>query len=80
MLVLANLVWCPHIHSDIVAQAQGCKHCIETDKNLLKMDILSYEELWRREGLSEDNLDIQYKDREPEATYTIDSDESNNLP
>ena len=50
------------------------------DKKLLKKDVLSNEEFWRRDGLSEDNLDIQYKDSELEATYTMDSDESDNLP
>ena len=34
MLELAKLVWYPHIHSEIVAQAQSCKHCIEKGKNL----------------------------------------------
>ena len=29
MLALAKLVWYPHPHSEIVAQAQSCKHCIE---------------------------------------------------
>ena len=34
MLALANLVLYPRIHSDIVAQAQGCRHCIETGQIL----------------------------------------------
>ena len=34
MLALAKLVWYPHIHSEIVAQAESCKHCIEKGKNL----------------------------------------------
>ena len=34
MLALAQLVWYPHIHSEILAQAQSCKHCIEKGKNL----------------------------------------------
>ena len=34
MLALAKLIWYPHIHSEIVAQAQSCKHCIEKGKNL----------------------------------------------
>ena len=34
MLALAELVWYPHIRSEIVAQAQSCKHCIEIVKNL----------------------------------------------
>ena len=34
MLALAKLVWYPHIHSEIVAQAQSCKHCTDKGKNL----------------------------------------------
>ena len=34
MLALAKLVWYPHIHSEIVAQPQSCRHCIEKGKNL----------------------------------------------
>ena len=34
MLALARLIWYPHIHSEIVAQAQSCRHCIEKGKNL----------------------------------------------
>ena len=34
MLTLAPLIWYPDIHSEIVAQAQSCKHCIDKDKNL----------------------------------------------
>ena len=34
MLALAKLIWYPQIHSEIVAQAQSCKHCIEKGKNL----------------------------------------------
>ena len=34
MLALAKLIWYSHIHSEIVAQAQSCKHCIEKGKNL----------------------------------------------
>ena len=34
MLALAKLVWYPHIHREIVAQAQSCKHCLEKGKNL----------------------------------------------
>ena len=34
MLALAKLVWYPHIHSEIVKQAQSCRHCIEKGKNL----------------------------------------------
>ena len=34
MLALAKLVWYPHIHSEIAAQAQSCRYCIEKGKNL----------------------------------------------
>ena len=34
MLALARLIWYPHIHSEIVAQEQSCKHCIDNGKNL----------------------------------------------
>ena len=34
MLALAKLVRYPHIHSEIVAKAQRCRHCIEKGKNL----------------------------------------------
>ena len=34
MLALAELVWYPHIHSEILAQTQSCRHCIEKGKNL----------------------------------------------
>ena len=33
-LALARLVWYSNIHSEIVAQAQSCKHCIDKCKNL----------------------------------------------
>ena len=33
-LALANLVWYPHIHIKIAAQAQSFKHCIEKGKIL----------------------------------------------
>ena len=34
LLALAQRVCYPHIHSEIVAQAQNCKHCIDKGKNL----------------------------------------------
>ena len=37
MLALAKLVWYPHIHSEIVAQAQSCRHCIEKGQNLKQL-------------------------------------------
>ena len=34
MLALTQLIWYPHIHSGIVAQAQACRHCTEKSKNV----------------------------------------------
>ena len=34
MLALAQLIWYPHIHSNIVAQAQSDRHCIDKSKDL----------------------------------------------
>ena len=34
MLALARLLWYPHIHSEINAQAQNCRHCIDIGKKL----------------------------------------------
>ena len=52
------------------------------DKRHLRHDALTNEELWRRDGNSEDELDIQNK---PSATNTttppeIDSNDSENVP
>ena len=37
------------------------------DKKILKHDVLTSEEMWRYDGLSEDNLDVAYK--YPETPY-----------
>ena len=52
------------------------------DKRTLKHEVLSQEEMWRLDGKSEDELDIQYKqDENPtSASQQIDSDDSENLP
>ena len=52
------------------------------DKQILRHDVLSQEETWRRDGYSEDELDIQYKQDESSTTHThpIDSDDSENVP
>ena len=34
MIYLAQFVWYPQIHRDIVSQAQRCKQCSKTGKNL----------------------------------------------
>ena len=52
------------------------------DKRTLKHDVLSQEEMWRLDGNSEDEFDIQYKqDENPTASpQQIDSDDTENLP
>ena len=57
MLALAKLVWYPHIHSEIVAQAQSCKHCIEKGKNL--KPIITKNNLGILPNLVEPNEEIQ---------------------
>ena len=51
-----------------------------TDKRILKHDVLTNEEMWRYDGLSEDNLDIAYNEPENPTPISIDSDESDNMP
>ena len=50
------------------------------DKKILKLDVLTIEEMWRYDVLLEDNLDIAY--REPDTSYPahIEIDESDNRP
>ena len=52
------------------------------DKQLLQYDTLTQAEMWRLDGQSEDELDIQYRtDATPSAfPQRIDSDDSENLP
>ena len=50
------------------------------DKKILKHDVLTNEEMWRYDGLSEDNLDIAYTEPENPTPISIDSDESDNMP
>ena len=57
MLALAKLIWYPHIHSEIVAQAQSCKHCIEKGKNL--KPIIARTNLGSLPTLVEPNEEIQ---------------------
>ena len=49
------------------------------DKKLLRHDALTQEEMWRRDGSSEDELDIQYKTQSASPTH-LDSDDSENQP
>ena len=57
MLALAKLIWYPHIHSEIVAQAQSCKHCIDKGKNL--KPIIARTNLGSLPTLVEPNEEIQ---------------------
>ena len=53
------------------------------DKKMLRHNVLTQEEMWRRNGLSEEELDIQYSSCPPPVTTTpleIDSDDSENIP
>ena len=49
------------------------------DKKLLRHDALTQEEMWRRDGSSEDELDIQYNTQSASPTH-LDSDDSENQP
>ena len=57
MLALARLIWYPHSHSEIVAQAQSCKHCIEKGKNL--KTIIARNNLGILSELTEPNEEVQ---------------------
>ena len=50
------------------------------DKKTLKHVVLTNEEMWRYDGLSENNLDLAYKEPENPTPISIDSDESDNMP
>ena len=49
------------------------------DKKLLRHDALTQEEMWRRDGSSKDELDIQYNTQSAFPTH-MDSDDSENQP
>ena len=57
MLALAQLIWYPHIQSDIVAQAQACRHCTENGKNL--KPLISKTQVGNLPPLSEPNEEVQ---------------------
>ena len=57
MLALAQLIWYPHVHSDIVAQAQACRHCTEKGKNL--KPLIPKSQLGQLPVLSEPNEEVQ---------------------
>ena len=54
---LTKLTWCPHIHSEIVKQAQSCKHCIDKGKNL--KPLITKNNLGTLTTLVETNEEIQ---------------------
>ena len=57
MLALAQLIWYPHIHSDIIAQAHSCRHCTEKGKNL--KPLIQKSQLGKLPSLSEPNEEVQ---------------------
>ena len=57
MLALAQIIWYPNIHSDIVAQAQACRQCTEKGKNL--KPLIPKSQLGQLPVLSEPNEEIQ---------------------
>ena len=57
MLALAKLIWWPHIHSEIVAKAKACRHCIDEGKNL--KPIISKNQLGDLPKPNEPNEEIQ---------------------
>ena len=57
MLALAKLIWYPQIHSEIVARAQSCKHCIEKRRNL--KPIIQITNLGSLPTLADPNEEIQ---------------------
>ena len=57
MIYLAQLIWYPQIHRDIVALAQRCKQCTKTGKNLIP--ILPKNKYTNLPALSEPNEEVQ---------------------
>ena len=57
LLALSKFKWYPHIHSDIVAQAQACRHCTEKGRNL--KPIIPKSQLGISPQLSESNEEVQ---------------------
>ena len=57
MLALARLIWYPHSHSEIVAQAQSCRHFIDKGKNL--KSIITKNNIGTLGKLTEPNEEIQ---------------------
>ena len=75
---LSNIVTKPSL--DNLSYKKLKLRCL--DKRLLRHDVLTNEELWKRDGNSEDELEIQYK---PTATISttppeIEPEDSENVP
>ena len=57
MLALAELVWLPHIHSEILSKAKACRHCTDRSKNLKA--IFPTNQLGNLPKIKEPNEEIQ---------------------
>ena len=61
MMQLANMIWFPRIHREIVTLTQNCQPCIKIDKRRgLKQPMLKADTIWNLESDSEPQLDIQF--------------------
>ena len=70
MMHLANMIWFPRIHREIVTLTQNCQPCIKIDKRRgLKQPMLKADTIWNLESDSEPQLDIQFQP-------TIEGDDS----
>ena len=72
---LSNMITKPSIKN--LSYKKLIDKCL--DKKLLRHDALTQEELWRRDGSSENELDIQYNTQSTSPT-PLDSDDSENQP
>ena len=78
MIYLAQLIWYPQIHRDIVALAQRCKQCTKTGKNL--KPIIPKNKYTDLPPLSEPNAEIQmdfagpltYNNKDTHILVTVD--------
>ena len=70
MMHLANMIWFPRIHREIVTLTQNCQPCIKIDKRRgLKQPMLKADTMWNLESDSEPQLYIQFQP-------TIEEDDS----
>ena len=68
---ISNITTKPSIHKNLTNK------CLE--KRILSQNTLTMEEIWRRDGNSEDELDIRYKNSGDEKLNS-DSDNSEDIP